>query len=116
MGLANIKHTAEKYHGGVDWTAEGKVFMLSVMMKMKGEWRMSVSGVNGIGVAAYAYTNSSKKTVEESNLQVKYKRQGKVRIQQQLPLHGRGIWLFRIRQIIVGLHMIAPFPISRKRK
>lgn len=32
-GLANIKHTAEKYHGGVDWTAEGKVFMLSVMMK-----------------------------------------------------------------------------------
>ena len=26
MGLANIKHTAEKYHGGVDWTAEGKVF------------------------------------------------------------------------------------------
>lgn len=33
MGLANIKHTAEKYHGGVDWTAEGKVFMLSVMMK-----------------------------------------------------------------------------------
>ena len=28
---------------------------------------MSVSGVNGIGVAAYAYTNSSKKTVEESN-------------------------------------------------
>ena len=33
MGLANIKHTAEKYQGGVDWTAEGKVFMLSVMMK-----------------------------------------------------------------------------------
>ena len=33
MGLANIKHTAEKYHGGGDWTAEGKVFMLSVMMK-----------------------------------------------------------------------------------
>ena len=28
---------------------------------------MSVSGVNGIGVAAYAYMNSSKKTVEESN-------------------------------------------------
>ena len=42
MGLANIKHTAEKYHGGVDWTAEGKVFMLSVMMKnergMENEW------------------------------------------------------------------------------
>lgn len=33
MGLANIKHTAEKYHGGGDWTAEGKGFMLSVMMK-----------------------------------------------------------------------------------
>ena len=33
MGLANIKHTAEKYHGGVDWTAEGKGFMLSVMVK-----------------------------------------------------------------------------------
>lgn len=28
---------------------------------------MSVSGVNGIGAAAYAYTNSSKKTTEESN-------------------------------------------------
>ena len=33
MGLANIKHTAEKYHGGVDWAGGGKVFMLSVMMK-----------------------------------------------------------------------------------
>lgn len=28
---------------------------------------MSISGVNGIGATAYAYTNSSKKTVEESN-------------------------------------------------
>ena len=71
---------------------------------------MSISGVNGIGATAYAYMNSSMKTTGEG------KRQGKVRIQQQLPLHGRGIWLFRIRQIIVGLHMIAPFPISRKRK
>ena len=26
---------------------------------------MSISGVNGIGATAYAYTNSSKKTVEE---------------------------------------------------
>ena len=77
---------------------------------------MSVSGVNGIGVAAYAYTNSSKKTVEESNFASEVQKAGEVRIQQQLPLHGRGIWLFRIRQIIVGLHMIAPFPISRKRK
>lgn len=31
--LANIKSAAEKYHGGVDWSVDGKVFILSVMMK-----------------------------------------------------------------------------------
>lgn len=34
---------------------------------MKGEWRMSVSGVNGIGATAYAYMNSSMKTTGEGN-------------------------------------------------
>lgn len=33
IGLVNIKHTVEKYHGAVDWSANGKVFTLSVMMK-----------------------------------------------------------------------------------
>lgn len=33
IGLVNIKHTAEKYHGAVDWSVNGKVFTLSVMMK-----------------------------------------------------------------------------------
>lgn len=33
IGLLNIKHTAEKYHGAVDWSVDGKVFTLSVMMK-----------------------------------------------------------------------------------
>lgn len=33
IGLANIKHTAEKYHGAVDWSVDDKVFTLSVMMK-----------------------------------------------------------------------------------
>ena len=78
---------------------------------------MSISGVNGIGATAYAYMNSSMKTTGEGNFASEVqKAEERQRIQQQLPLHGRGIWLFRIRQIIVGLHMIAPFPISRKRK
>lgn len=33
IGLANIKGTAEKYQGTMDFKAEGKVFILSVMMK-----------------------------------------------------------------------------------
>ena len=33
IGLTNIKNTAEKYHGGVDWTINQKVFTLSVMLK-----------------------------------------------------------------------------------
>ena len=33
IGLLNIKHTAEKYHGAVGWSVDGKVFTLSVMMK-----------------------------------------------------------------------------------
>lgn len=35
MGLMNIKNAAEKYHGAVDWSADGKVFTLSVMMQNK---------------------------------------------------------------------------------
>ena len=33
IGLLNIKHTAEKYHGAVDWSVDGKVFTLSVMIQ-----------------------------------------------------------------------------------
>ncbi len=33
IGLINIKNTAEKYHGAVDWTVRNKVFTLSVMLK-----------------------------------------------------------------------------------
>lgn len=33
IGFVNIKRTAEKYHGAVDWSVDGKVFTLSVMMK-----------------------------------------------------------------------------------
>ena len=33
IGLSNIKNTAEKYHGGVDWFAENKKFTLTVMLQ-----------------------------------------------------------------------------------
>ena len=33
IGLFNIKHTAEKYHGAVDWSIGHNVFTLSVMLK-----------------------------------------------------------------------------------
>ena len=33
IGLINIKNTAEKYHGAVDWSIEHKIFTLSVMLK-----------------------------------------------------------------------------------
>lgn len=33
IGLANIKSTAEKYHGTMDFKVEGRVFILSVMLK-----------------------------------------------------------------------------------
>jgi len=33
LGLANIKSTVEKYQGAMDFRIEGKVFILSVMMK-----------------------------------------------------------------------------------
>lgn len=33
MGLVNIKNTAEKYHGAVDWSVNDKIFTLSVMVK-----------------------------------------------------------------------------------
>ncbi len=36
IGLTNIRYTAEKYHGAVDWQADGGVFTLSVMMKADG--------------------------------------------------------------------------------
>lgn len=35
IGLSNIKNTAQKYSGAVDWQAEGNVFLLSVMMKVE---------------------------------------------------------------------------------
>ena len=37
IGLANIKSTAEKYQGTMDFKVNGRVFILSVMMKIKGE-------------------------------------------------------------------------------
>ena len=33
IGLINIKHTAEKYYGDVDWSIKHKVFTLSVMLQ-----------------------------------------------------------------------------------
>lgn len=33
IGLQSIKSTAMKYHGGVDWEAEGSIFTLTVMLK-----------------------------------------------------------------------------------
>lgn len=33
IGPMNIKNTAEKYHGAVDWSIQHKVFTLSVMLK-----------------------------------------------------------------------------------
>lgn len=33
IGLSNIRHAAEKYHGAVDWAVNNKVFTLSVMMQ-----------------------------------------------------------------------------------
>lgn len=33
MGLYHIKSTAEKYYGAVEWSAEGRVFILTVMMQ-----------------------------------------------------------------------------------
>ncbi len=33
IGLSNIRQAAEKYHGAVDWSADGRRFVLSVMMK-----------------------------------------------------------------------------------
>ena len=33
IGLSNIKNTAEKYHGGVDWSVENKKFILTIMLQ-----------------------------------------------------------------------------------
>ena len=33
IGFANIKSTAEKYHGAVDWSVHDKTFLFSIMMK-----------------------------------------------------------------------------------
>ena len=33
IGLSNIKNTAQKYHGGVDWTVENKKFILTIMLQ-----------------------------------------------------------------------------------
>lgn len=33
IGLTNVKSAAEKYHGGVDWSVDNKVFTLSVMLQ-----------------------------------------------------------------------------------
>lgn len=36
IGLANVKNTAGKYHGAVDWSVDNKVFILSVMLQNEG--------------------------------------------------------------------------------
>lgn len=36
IGLANIKSTAEKYQGTMDFKVKGRVFILSIMMKNEG--------------------------------------------------------------------------------
>lgn len=77
---------------------------------------MAVSGVNGIGATAYAYMNSSKKTAEESNFASEVQKAEKSQNTTSTTSAWVGIWSFRIRQIIAILHMIAPFPISLKRK
>ena len=33
IGLSNIKNTAEKYHGCVDWAVENKIFTLTIMLQ-----------------------------------------------------------------------------------
>lgn len=33
LGLINIRNAADKYHGAVDWLADGRVFILSVMLQ-----------------------------------------------------------------------------------
>ena len=33
IGLANIKRACEKYHGAVEWKAQGRVFILTVLLK-----------------------------------------------------------------------------------
>lgn len=33
IGLNNIKNTAQKYYGGVDWSVENKKFTLTVMLQ-----------------------------------------------------------------------------------
>ena len=33
IGLANIKSTAEKYHGAVDWRVDSGIFILTIMLK-----------------------------------------------------------------------------------
>lgn len=38
MGLLNIKNTAEKYHGAMDWSVNDNIFTLSVMMKNEYVW------------------------------------------------------------------------------
>ncbi len=35
IGMLNMKHVAESYQGTVDWNAEGRVFTLAVMLKLK---------------------------------------------------------------------------------
>ena len=37
IGLANIKSTADKYQGTMDFKVKGRVFILSVMMKNEKE-------------------------------------------------------------------------------
>lgn len=66
IGLSNVKREVEKYMGDLDIKVKKNEFSVTILLQER-RTEMSISGVNGIGATAYAYTNSSKKTVEESN-------------------------------------------------
>lgn len=62
IGLANIKSTAEKYQGTMDFKVKGKVFILSVMMKNeKEDDSMAISGIGSNYNNVYGGTYAAQK-------------------------------------------------------
>ena len=47
IGLVNIKSTAEKYQGAVDFRVKDRVFILSVMMKRERKMDFGMTGKLG---------------------------------------------------------------------
>ena len=64
IGLANIKSTAEKYQGAVDFKVSGSVFILSVMMKneRREEGIMAISGIGNNYNNMYSGTYATQKS------------------------------------------------------